>query len=165
MAGQDQQNDARIFVILFSEKTRFLRENCPFKKGAALKCSSQIRETPVRIWAEGLKSAFASMEPSKEFWAKKARKRLMRLAFTRRIYTVLLLWRCHPDLNWGVKVLQTFALPLGHGTIYVGRSRKTPANLLWSGLRGSNSLPPPWQGGALPDELSPRWCLRSESNQ
>ena len=27
---------------------------------------------------------------------------------------------------------------------------------VWSGLRGSNSLPPPWQGGALPDELSPR---------
>ena len=25
----------------------------------------------------------------------------------------------------------------------------------WSGLRGSNSLPPPWQGGALPDELHP----------
>ena len=53
----------------------------------------------------------------------------------------------------------------------------------WSGLRGSNSLPPPWQGGALPDELNPQeknmqlphpllqitqhilWCLRSESNQ
>ena len=29
-------------------------------------------------------------------------------------------------------------------------------NTSWSGLRGSNSLPPPWQGGALPDELSPR---------
>ena len=26
---------------------------------------------------------------------------------------------------------------------------------IWSGLRGSNSLPPPWQGGALPDELKP----------
>ena len=26
----------------------------------------------------------------------------------------------------------------------------------WSGLRGSNSLPPPWQGGALPDELHPQ---------
>ena len=26
----------------------------------------------------------------------------------------------------------------------------------WSGLRGSNSLPPPWQGGALPDELNPQ---------
>ena len=28
--------------------------------------------------------------------------------------------------------------------------------LIWSGRRGSNSLPPPWQGGALPDELRPR---------
>ena len=36
----------------------------------------------------------------------------------------------------------------------------------WSGLRGSNPPPPPWQGGALPNELNPRkWCLRSESNQ
>ena len=47
-----------------------------------------------------------------------------------------------------------------------------PANHFWSGLRGSNSLPPPWQGGALPDELKPQnsslcdeWCLRSELNQ
>ena len=30
------------------------------------------------------------------------------------------------------------------------------SRLLWSGQRGSNSLPPPWQGGALPDELCPR---------
>ncbi len=28
--------------------------------------------------------------------------------------------------------------------------------LVWSGRRGSNSLPPPWQGGALPDELRPQ---------
>ena len=41
-----------------------------------------------------------------------------------------------------MRVLQTLALPLGHGTV-------------WSGWRGSNSLPPPWQGGALPDELHP----------
>ena len=35
----------------------------------------------------------------------------------------------------------------------------------WSGLRGSNSLPPPWQGGALPDELNPQnWCFRVELN-
>ena len=26
-------------------------------------------------------------------------------------------WRYRPDLNWRMKVLQTFALPLGHGTI------------------------------------------------
>ena len=38
--------------------------------------------------------------------------------------------------------------------------------LIWSGLRGSNPPPSPWQGDALPNELNPqRWCLRSESNQ
>ena len=26
-------------------------------------------------------------------------------------------WRWHPDLNWGMRVLQTLALPLGHVTI------------------------------------------------
>ena len=31
---------------------------------------------------------------------------------------------------------------------------------LWSGRRGSNSLPPPWQGGALPDELRPHGTYR-----
>ena len=61
-------------------------------------------------------------------------------------------WRRHPDLNWGIRVLQTHALPLGYVAI-------------WSERRGSNSLPPPWQGGALPDELrSHCWCLRAESN-
>ena len=27
-------------------------------------------------------------------------------------------WRRHPDLNWGIKVLQTSALPLGYGAGY-----------------------------------------------
>ena len=31
-----------------------------------------------------------------------------------------------------------------------------PVNKKWSGRRGSNPLPPPWQGGALPDELRPQ---------
>ena len=35
--------------------------------------------------------------------------------------------------------------------LYNGRDN----TMQWSGLRGSNSLPPPWQGGALPDELNP----------
>ena len=35
----------------------------------------------------------------------------------------------------------------------------TRLNKKWSGLRGSNSLPPPWQGGALPDELNPQKML------
>ena len=38
-----------------------------------------------------------------------------------------------------IKVLQTLALPLGYA-----------ANIVWSGRRGSNSRPPPWQGGVLP---------------
>ena len=28
-----------------------------------------------------------------------------------------LVWRCHPDSNWGVELLQSSALPLGYGTI------------------------------------------------
>ena len=31
----------------------------------------------------------------------------------------------------------------------------------WSGRRGSNPPPPPWQGGALPNELLPRKCFIS----
>ena len=27
-------------------------------------------------------------------------------------------WRCHPDLNRGIRVLQTRALPLGYGTTH-----------------------------------------------
>ena len=49
-----------------------------------------------------------------------------------------------------------------------GKKSRSKVNFApaWSGLRGSNSLPPPWQGGALPDELNPQnWCLRPESNQ
>ncbi len=49
-------------------------------------------------------------------------------------------------MNWGIKVLQTSALPLGYGTVYIKKC---------SGLRGSYSLPSPWQGDALPDELNP----------
>ena len=45
--------------------------------------------------------------------------------------------------------------------------------VFWSGRRGSNSLPRPWQGRALPDELRPQtapllrhlWCLRPGSNR
>ena len=30
---------------------------------------------------------------------------------------VVIKWRYHPDSNRGIKVLQTFALPLGYGTV------------------------------------------------
>ena len=54
-------------------------------------------------------------------------------------------WRRHPDSNWRIKVLQTFALPLGYD-----------AKEKWSGKRDSNPQPPPWQGGALAIELFPQ---------
>ena len=30
---------------------------------------------------------------------------------------VAIFWRRHPDSNWRIKVLQTFALPLGYGAV------------------------------------------------
>ena len=45
------------------------------------------------------------------------------------------------------------------GTHRHPKRKRTPSRMsfsFWSGQRGSNSLPPPWQGGALPDELCPR---------
>ena len=35
------------------------------------------------------------------------------------------------------------------------KKHRSASSFSWSGLRDSNSLPPPWQGGALPDELNP----------
>ena len=86
-----------------------------------------------------------------------------------------------PGFEPGVKDLQSHALPLGYGAIVGRRSLLPPPKSKtmfciccertavtshymnfcsaeqnnWSGRRGSNSLPPPWQGGALPDELRP----------
>ncbi len=42
-------------------------------------------------------------------------------------------------MNWGIKLLQSFALPLGYG-----------ARVYQSGRRESNPRPSPWQGDALP---------------
>ena len=83
-------------------------------------------------------------------------------------------WRRHPDLNRGIADLQSTALPLGYGAKKVGawgRNRTNDTRIFspllyqlsypgtlggkWSGQRDSNSLPPPWQGGALPNELCP----------
>ena len=50
-------------------------------------------------------------------------------------------------MNRGIRVLQT---PPYHLAIAPYSNKEK-----WSGLRSSNSLPPPWQGGALPDELNP----------
>ena len=58
-------------------------------------------------------------------------------------------WRRRPDSDRRIKVLQTFALPLGYGAMREKSLKK------WSGRRGSDSRPQPWQGCALPTELLP----------
>ena len=50
-----------------------------------------------------------------------------------------------PGFEPGIRVLQTRALPLGYSALYN-----------WSGKRGSNPRPLPWQGSALSTELFPQ---------
>ena len=54
-----------------------------------------------------------------------------------------------PGFEPGIRVLQTRALPLGYSALYK----------IWSGKRGSNPRPLPWQGSALSTELFPRDCI------
>ena len=77
-------------------------------------------------------------------------------------------WRRHPDSNWGMKVLQTLALPLGYGAfsdfvLPCGMGEKFPRIKKWSGKRDSNSRHSPWQGDALPLSHS-RICLYNLSD-
>ena len=62
-------------------------------------------------------------------------------------------WRRHPDLNWGIEVLQTSALPLGY--VATKMERKTRFELATLALARRCSTA----------ELLPlKWCLRAESN-
>ena len=48
-----------------------------------------------------------------------------------------------------------------HAQLKKRSTRRSTACNSWSGLRGSNPRPPPWQGGALPTALSPRDARRN----
>ena len=56
-----------------------------------------------------------------------------------------------PGFEPGIRVLQTRALPLGYSAILIIKK--------WSGKRGSNPRPSPWQGDALSTELFPHTML------
>ena len=49
----------------------------------------------------------------------------------------------------------TMGLPLGYGADNNSPTRRSASVNVWSGLRGSNPPPRPWQGRALPNELNP----------
>ena len=69
--------------------------------------------------------------------------------------TLAYVWRWHPDLNWGIEVLQTSALPLGYAAIKSNLERKT--RFEWRALALARRC--------STAELLPRtWCLRAESN-
>ena len=73
-----------------------------------------------------------------------------------------------PGFEPGVKALQASALPLGHFAIYMKRADVKPAPCMrWSGQRGSNPRPQPWQGCALPTEPCPlarKYYTQSDDN-
>ena len=113
--------------------------------------TSDMEKKPYRlflccyIYREGLLANGAIGEEKRK---KENKKSPIRTFFILHRETIL---EAPPRFELGIKVLQTFALPLGYSAD-------------WSGLRGSNSLPPPWQGGALPDELNPQWRSGWDSN-
>ena len=69
-------------------------------------------------------------------------------------YETIINWRRHPDLNWGIEVLQTSALPLGYAADELERERRFELPTLALARRCSTA------------ELFPHiiWCLRAESN-
>ena len=93
------------------------------------------------------------------------------------IYFGGITWRRHPDSNWGWRFCRPLPYrlamaPYGVLWIYVKinpfmkrRIDQAPSHE-WSGKRGSNPPPQPWQGCALPNELLPQgvWCLRVDLN-
>ena len=60
-----------------------------------------------------------------------------------------------PGFEPGVKALQASALPLGHFARNEKSRLKSALCKQWSGQRGSNPRPQPWQGCALPTEPCP----------
>ena len=69
-------------------------------------------------------------------------------------------------MNWGMRVLQTLALPLGHGTIY--KNRNAPAFLFYFIGAGDEARTRYLHLGKVAlyrMSYTRIWCLRSESNQ
>ena len=61
-----------------------------------------------------------------------------------------------PQQSPGLLLSWRIALFESRNIVEQKKQGKKPCFFYWSGLRDSNSLPPPWQGGALPDELNPQ---------
>ena len=72
------------------------------------------------------------------------------------VWTPYKVLEAKPGFEPGVKALQASALPLGHfADMQRAEKRNRPSSKQWSGQRGSNPRPQPWQGCALPTEPCP----------
>ncbi len=78
---------------------------------------------------------------------------------------VLLFWRYRPDLNWGMRVLQTLALPLGHGTIWKSGTRGVPDSFVGAGDEARTRYLHLGKVALYRMSYTRIWCLRSELNQ
>ena len=68
-------------------------------------------------------------------------------------------------MNRGVKVLQTFALPLGYVTIYEKRSFRSDSHFFGAGDEARTRYLDLGKVALYQMSYARKWCLRSESNQ
>ena len=98
------------FKTYFFNKDFFENNEKRQGKGSLLLPCSKM---PIGIFLFSLKSEFQKSEEN----GKKRRKPEKISGFSVGIFFVNTSWRRHPDLNRGIEVLQTCALPLGHGAV------------------------------------------------
>ena len=126
-----------------------------------LRCH-EAKRTQTSPWAKG---SLHRAKPCFIFHARQRASFPKRKALLTKCFSF---WRRHPDLNRGVKVLQTLALPLGYSAEYgAGNEIRTrdvhlgkvtlyhwaiPAGIWWE-QQGSNLWPPACKADALPAEL------------
>ena len=120
---------------------------------------------PYKRFAEGKTLAQGGFTSPEHFYLPRSPKRNTSLS------AGVSFWRCHPDLNWGVELLQSSALPLGYGTIWsraapkIGASDEARTRYLHLGKVALYQMS---YTRRLPGEECPLqgfWCLRPESNQ
>ena len=98
--------------------------HCEERSDVAISCSDKgTGQICLHFLPEGRKLWFRSVKPSRATVHRTVAFRSSNLASTilqkenAHQMVCVSFWRYRPDLNWRMRVLQTLALPLGHGTI------------------------------------------------
>ena len=75
------------------------------------------------------------------------------------------IWRYHPDLNRGMRVLQTLALPLGYVTVWKKEQNHCSFFICGAGDEARTRYLHLGKVALYQMSYARKWCLRSESNQ